>query len=181
VVSLLPHPAPPPGEAHPGWPPAVRVELTGRRARLEAETAGTRVLDLADPAARALVSVAGGDTPDPAPGDRYDVVLSVCALVTMADLPEAVRGIERLLRSGGRFLFVEPVLLPRWSGVVAASFGSRLPAARDLHLGRDVPLALRAAGFLITDLERFTMPTSVWPLRPFVDGCARPAAWLETS
>jgi hypothetical protein len=105
-------------------------------------------------------------------------VLSVAALVVVADLPAVLRGLAAVLDPAGRFLFVEPVVQPGWPGVVAASAGALLPAVRGQHLGRDVPLALRHAGLPVTDLERFTMPTTMWPLRSFVDGCARPRAGL---
>jgi hypothetical protein len=45
-------------------------------------------------------------------------------------------------------------------------------------VGRDLPLAVRAGGFVVTDLERITMPTPLWPLRWFVDACARPRAGM---
>jgi hypothetical protein len=38
---------------------------------------------------------------------------------------------------------------------------------------RDVPAAARAAGFTLIDLERFTVPTFIWPLRHFVHARAR--------
>jgi hypothetical protein len=110
------------------------------------------------------------------PAGPAAVVLSVAALVAVADLPLALRGVERVLDPDGRFLFVEPVTHPGWAGVLAASAGSVLAPVRTQHLGRDVPLAVRRSGLIITDLERFTMPTVVWPLRSFVDGCARPRA-----
>jgi SAM-dependent methyltransferase len=169
-----------PGSA--GWPDGIRAELARRRARLTAgpvSPAGGRRLDLAEPDALASVLDAGREVtaasaPDPAAGaDRFDVVLSVAALVAVADLPLALRGIRRLLEPTGRFLFVEPVVRPGWAGVLAASAGAVLAPVRGQHLGRDVPLALRHAGFVITDLERFTMPSPLWPLRSFVDGCAR--------
>jgi SAM-dependent methyltransferase len=113
---------------------------------------------------------------EPDPSGPAAVVLSVAALVAVADLPLALRGVERVLDPDGRFLFVEPVTHPGWAGVLAASAGSVLAPVRTQHLGRDVPLAVRRSGLIITDLERFTMPTAVWPLRSFVDGCARPQA-----
>jgi hypothetical protein len=109
------------------------------------------------------------------------VVLSVAALVAVADLPAALRGAAAVLDPAGRLLFVEPVARPGWPGVVASSAGAALPAVRGQHLGRDLLVALRSAGLPVTDLERFTMPTPIWPLRSFVDGCARPAAGLVAS
>ena len=166
----------PTGEASTPWPPVVRGELLERRRRVEAlpEVTGGRVLDLSEPASLHRVLAAGRGPADEAGTDRYDVVVSVAALVAVADLPLALRGVERVLEPDGRFLFVEPVTHPGWAGILAASAGSLLGPVRHQHLGRDVPLAVRQAGFIITDLERITMSTSVWPLRSFVDGCGRP-------
>jgi SAM-dependent methyltransferase len=173
----------PTGESSPAWPAEVRAELGLRRDRLTAAVGevGGRVLDLGDPETLARVLAAGrglnaeaGVGADPA--GPAAVVLSVAALVAVADLPLALRGVERVLDPDGRFLFVEPVTHPGWAGVLAASAGSVLAPVRRQHFGRDVPLAVRRSGLIITDLERFTMPTAVWPLRSFVDGCARPRA-----
>jgi hypothetical protein len=167
----------PTGEAA-AWPPAVRDELARRRATVlaAAERAGGRVLDLADHAAliRALDEGDRGPGGDLDRGRGYDVVVSIAALVAAADLPALLRGVERLLDPDGKFLFVEPASRPGWSGVIVASAGAGLKPVRYQHLGRDVPLAVRQAGFIITDLERFTMSTSLWPLRSFVHGCGRP-------
>jgi SAM-dependent methyltransferase len=180
----------PTGEASPAWPAEVRAELARRRDRLTARAGepGGRVLDLGDPDTMARVLAAGrGAERDPGlrgpnagtgadPAGPASVVISVAALVAVADLPLALRGVERVLDPDGRFLFVEPVTHPGWAGVLAASAGAVLAPVRTQHLGRDVPNAVRRAGLIITDLERFTMPTAVWPLRSFVDGCGRPRA-----
>ena len=160
------HPAP--DAALAAWPAEVRAELI--RLRLEvgkavADVAGSpgQVLDLADPAARRLVR-----DPAAAPAGGYAAVISIAGLVHFADLAAALRGIDQLLRPTGELWFVEPGARPGWQGLVGATVGSILPACRDLHLGRDVPHAVRSSGFLITDIKRITMPTALWPLRPFV-------------
>jgi SAM-dependent methyltransferase len=151
-----------------GWPAVVRAELKQRRRQLDGQLAGRKVLDLADPEGRARVLDPSGA------GDAgFDAVVSVGALVTFPDLPLALRGIARVLAPAGWFLFVEPVSRPGWTGVMAASAGAMLRPVRGQHLGRDLPAALRRAGLPATDLERFTMPTVLWPLRPFVQGRAR--------
>jgi SAM-dependent methyltransferase len=162
----------PPSEPRPGaraWPSAVRQELSRRRARVLDASAG-RVLDLADDDADRLVTDAAAGRREPT--ERFDTIISVGALVRFPDLALALREVGRLLAPEGRFLFVEPVGRPGWWGVAEATAGAVLAPVRDQHLGRDVPLAVRSGGFLVTAIERFTMPTSVWPLRPFVHGCA---------
>jgi SAM-dependent methyltransferase len=162
----------PPRESRAGeptWPSAVRQELSRRRAQALDASAG-RALDLGDHDSARLITDVGAGRREPPGG--FDTIVSVGALVRFPDLSLAVRGIGHLLEPDGRFLFVEPVGRPRWWGVVEATAGAALAPVRDQHLGRDVPLAIRSAGFIITAIERFTMPTSVWPLRPFVHGCA---------
>jgi hypothetical protein len=157
------------------WPLAVRTELQ-RRAGIIRSRPGGRVLDLDDPGARELVrrkgSTLGHDAGAAAEG-FFDTVISIAALVDFADLPGAIRGIDRLLQPDGELLFVEPVARPGWVGIATATVGSLLPPVRGQHLGRDVPLAVRASPFTITDIERFTMPVSLWPLRSFVHARAK--------
>lgn len=90
------------------------------------------------------------------------------------DLEGALARILDGLPPGGRLVFVEHVGRPGPLGRLQAAWGdvaARLP--HGCHVGRDVPAAVRRAGFEITDLERFTMPTPVLVLRSWVSGTAR--------
>lgn len=151
-------------------PAPVAAELAARRARLPLD-AGRRVLDLDAPGALDLLEAAAGTDAYAEPG--YDVVVSVAALPAAADLRRAVVGIERLLAPGGELWFVEPVQHPGMVATVVATVWSVHPALAGWHLERDLPLVVRSVGLTITDLERFTMPTLLWPLRRFVAGRAR--------
>lgn len=168
------------------WPTAVRAELARRRVQVtEAveviEGSEGRVLDLADAGARRLViraaalttagagqSAAETDAEADDTDDAYDAVISIAGLVHFADLAAALVGIDRLLGPTGELWFVEPIARPGWRGLLGATAGALLPPVRDLHLGRNIPHAVRTTGLLITDIKRFSMPTSIWPLRPFV-------------
>jgi hypothetical protein len=99
---------------------------------------------------------------------RFDAVVSVAGLARVADLGAAVDAVTRLLAPTGILMAVEPGFRPGPGALVASSVGALLPAARGVHLARDLPLTVRSAGLTVTDVERFTMPTLVWPLRPFV-------------
>lgn len=151
-------------------PASVAAELAERRARLPVD-AGRRVLDLGAPGALDLVD--GAAETDGYAGPGYDVVVSVAALPAVPDLRRAVTGIERLLAPGGELWFVEPVQHPGMLATVVATVWSVHPALAGRHLERDLPLVVRSVGLTITDLERFTMPTLLWPLRRFVAGRAR--------
>jgi len=151
-------------------PAPLAAVLAARRTRLLADATG-RVLDLSSPGALALVERAAREV-DPVEG-CYDVVVSVAELIGLPDLHRAVVGVERLLGPGGEFRFVEPVQHPGMAATVVATAWCAHPTLAGLHLERDLPLVVRTVGLTITDLERFTMPTLLWPMRPFVDGRAR--------
>lgn len=148
------------------WPVAVRAEVDRRHAALA--PGGGRVLDLCDPAQRHVLEVALEEGVTSSARGRYDVICSPAALVRFADLAAAVEALAAMLAPQGEILAIEPIGRPGPGGLLAGSAGALLPAARGTHLGRDVPATIRSAGLTITDIERFSMPTPVWPLRPFV-------------
>jgi predicted methyltransferase len=112
----------------------------------------------------------------PSPDDA--TVVRAGELCGEADLDAALARILEALPPGGRLVFVEHVGRPGLLGTLQEAWGgvaAKLPGG--CHVGRDVPAAVRRAGFEITDLERFTMPTPVPVLRSWVSGTARkPAA-----
>lgn len=107
------------------------------------------------------------------PEPAADVEVSVGQLCHERDLDAALAGIFARLPDRGRLVFVEHVGRPGALGRLQASWGAaaaRFPGS--CHTGRDVPAAIRRAGFEIIDLERFTMPTPVPVLRSWVSGTA---------
>jgi hypothetical protein len=99
--------------------------------------------------------------------------VSVGELCGADDLDAAVAALAGALAPGERLAFLEHIGRVGVAGRVQALAGplwSRLGGG--CHVDRDVPAALRRGGFLVTDLERFTMPTSVAVLRPWVQGTA---------
>jgi hypothetical protein len=143
--------------------------LGERRTRLLAD-ASPDLLDLGRPEACAEVLHAARSG---ASVRRYATVLSVAELVRFPDLVLALTGIDRLLADDGELVLVEPVHHPGPAATLFASCWSRYAALGRAHLERDVAAAVRFTGLDITDLERFTMPTAVWPLRLFVEARAR--------
>ena len=98
---------------------------------------------------------------------------SVTELCRAADLDAAVAALAATLDAGQRLAFLEHVGRPGVAGrahALADVLWSRLEGG--CHVDRDVPAALRRGGFVVTDLERFTMPTPVAVLRPWVQGTA---------
>jgi len=184
---------PPVPDFPPRWPAGLRAELRHRWATLSdlagawvapgAPAAGLRVVDLSFPEGRHLLTRAlNGDTgsPDGAADLEGGVgaVVSAAGLARFADLGAAVAAIGRLLAPTGQLLAVEPGHDPGMLRMLATSLGTLLPAARGAHLARDLPATLRANGFEVADVERFSVPTLVWPLRPFAQVRALPTASL---
>src|SRR5439155_26769491 len=48
----------------------------------------------------------------PLPDESVDAVVSTLALCSVADLPQVLREVRRVLRPGGRFIFIEHVASP---------------------------------------------------------------------
>lgn len=144
--------------------------LIDRRLRLLA-TIGEGVLDLSRPGSRAAVLAAARSEREPE--RRYGNVVSVAELVRFPDLVLALSGIERLLADDGAFWVIEPVHHPSSTSTLFASLWAAHPSVAGTHVERDVTLAVRTVGLAFTHLERFAMPTTVYPLRLFIQGRAR--------
>jgi SAM-dependent methyltransferase len=107
------------------------------------------------------------------PDASIETVVAVGAFCASADLDLTVTTVRRVLAPGGRLVFLEHVgrvgvlgMLHRASDAAWAS----LP--QGCHVDHDLPAALRRGGFLVSDLERCTMPSVVPLLRPWVQGVA---------
>ena len=89
------------------------------------------------------------------PDGSFDTIVCVLVLCTVADPAATLAELRRLLAPGGALLFLEHVL---GRGPVARVQQAAAPAwalvAGGCRLDRDTIGALRAAGFVVTDLER---------------------------
>lgn len=160
----------------PRWPAVVRADLERRQLVLAGRCRG-EVLDVGSPDGRDLLWRAVHD----GLGDharRFDTVVSVAGLVRFPDLVAAVTSLASLLAPDGELYACEPVGRPGAVGLLGSSLGALLPPVRGVHVARDLPAALRATDLTVTDIERFSMPTAVWTLRPFVQLRARPLSAL---
>jgi hypothetical protein len=153
----------------------VVVEVARRRRGVLAAAAGD-VLDLDRPEARAVLDA---ELAHPGRhGERYDAILSAVALVDRPDLLAAISAMSRLLAPAGALHLIEPVGRAGTGGMVISSLGALLPSTAGRHLARDVVATVRAAGLTAADLDRFTIPTPVWPWRRFVQVRA---VWLPVA
>lgn len=126
-----------------------------------------RVVQLGGGTWRPLASLMG-DT-----DASYDLIVAVGAFCAAADLEVEVALARRLLRPGGRLEFLEHTGRPGGRGRLyrlSDPLWSAMPFG--CHVDHDLPGALRRAGFLVSDLERCTMPSVVPVLRPWVQGSA---------
>lgn len=105
--------------------------------------------------------------------DSFDTVVSTLVLCTVPEPNRALVEIRRVLRPGGRLLFIEHVRgegsAARWQDRIEPLW-SRLLAG--CHPNRDTVASLREAGFEIEALESFYPPVPLSGLTPHVQGAA---------
>jgi len=112
----------------------------------------------------------------PLPDASVDEVICSLVLCTVADPAQVLAEIQRVLRPGGRFRFVEHVAARRRGprSLVQRAIGrpwSWLFDGCDPH--RDIPVAVRHAGFSTVRIERRKFRHSVfWPVNTAVWGIA---------
>jgi ubiquinone/menaquinone biosynthesis C-methylase UbiE len=148
------------------------IELVGiepsepmrRRARRRADELG-RDVTLADGRAEQL----------PFEDDTFDTVVSLAVLCSVDDPPRVLAEIRRVLRPGGRFVFLEHVRsdepgLAQWQERLARPWGL---AAGGCHPNRRTLGAIEAAGFDPVELEQRDLPDIPRLVRPHVVGWAR--------
>lgn len=102
-----------------------------------------------------------------------ELVVTAGAFCAFDDVDAAVAVARGVLAPGGELRFLEHIGRPgaaAWVHRAADPLWSRFGVG--CHVDHDVPAALRRGGFVVTDLERCTMPTAVPFLRPWVHGVA---------
>ena len=125
-------------------------------------------------ATRGEVVEAGADRL-PFDDDSFDTVVSTLVLCTVPDQDAALAEIRRVLKPGGRLLFLEHV---RSDDPKTAKWQDRLlPVWRfcghGCHPNRDTGAALTRAGFEL-ELETWRLPKAPPIVRPVIEGSASP-------
>ncbi len=109
----------------------------------------------------------------PVPSASQDVVVATHVLCSVRDLDATLREVLRVLRSGGRFVFMEHVAGPRGSGLRRVQ-GFLQPlwsfVADNCHPNRETWVSIEQAGFRDVHIERFSIP--IWPMGPQIAGYA---------
>ncbi len=109
----------------------------------------------------------------PFPDASFDTVVSTLVLCTVPDQHASLKEIRRVLRPGGRLLFLEHV---RGEGSTARWQDRVVPIWRHLaagcHPNRDTVAAMGTAGLRIQEIERFKPPVPLAGFIPHVQGSA---------
>lgn len=110
----------------------------------------------------------------PFPDGSFDVAVSSLVLCTVTDVSRALAELHRVLKPGGRLLFLEHV---RSDSVRLARWQDRLnPLQKRVGHGcncnRETLASIKAAGFTIAELERAQLPKAPPFVRPLIIGTA---------
>lgn len=100
----------------------------------------------------------------PFPDGAADAVVATLVLCSVRDQAAALREVRRVLRPGGRFVFMEHVVAPARTGRRLAQRLVRPVwplVAGGCHPDRDTARAIREAGFARVDLRPFDLPIPV--------------------
>jgi ubiquinone/menaquinone biosynthesis C-methylase UbiE len=127
---------------------------------------------LADASVPIEVSAAGAEAL-PFPDGSFDTVVSTLVLCTVPDQESALDEVRRVLRPGGRLLFIEHVRAvgstARWQDRIEPLWGRLCGGC---HPNRDTVAAIEETGFEIETFESFHPPVFLSSLTPHVQGLA---------
>ncbi|HEY0280975.1 MAG TPA: class I SAM-dependent methyltransferase [Solirubrobacterales bacterium] len=110
----------------------------------------------------------------PFPDDTFDTAVAMLVLCTIPDPIAAIDEMARVLKPGGRLLFIEHV---RSDDPDRARWQDRLEkpwrfVADGCHCNRDTEAGLRASAFEVRSLEHGKLPKSPPIARPLIRGTA---------
>ena len=98
---------------------------------------------------------------------RLDTAVGVLVLARAQDPAATLRTLHHALGPGGRLFLLEPYRRAGWVGTLADLASPLLARLTRLRVNLALPGLVRQAGFVIATVERFTMPTTIVPLRSF--------------
>jgi ubiquinone/menaquinone biosynthesis C-methylase UbiE len=91
----------------------------------------------------------------PLPDNSVDTVVSTFTLCTISGVVDAIRGVARVLKPGGKFIFFEHGLAPdasvrHWQVKMEPLFHW---AFEGCHITRDIPSLIKQGGFKVEEME----------------------------
>ena len=112
----------------------------------------------------------------PFPDNSFDTVVSTLVLCGVEDQTQSLREVRRVLRPGGRFLFIEHVRadstrLARWQDRLQPAWK---PFGLGCHCNRDTVGTLLGAGWKVDEVQRFAWRGMPFIVKPVVAGWAAP-------
>ncbi|WP_436794744.1 hypothetical protein [Actinospongicola halichondriae] len=107
--------------------------------------------------------------------ERFDVIVSVMQLATVADLAGTISRLSRLLGPDGQLHFLEPGRLTGVTGRAQRLAAPMVTISTGFRLDRDIPHQLRTNGLSVTSLQRHRNGTTQWWHRLLVEGTAHRA------
>jgi ubiquinone/menaquinone biosynthesis C-methylase UbiE len=109
------------------------------------------------------------------PDNYMDAVLCTLVLCSVPNLEVTLKNILRVLKPGGRFLFIEHVIAPS-SSLLRQMQTGLCPLWQVIgdgcHLDRDTGKAVAATGFAAVDYEAFDAPVPIPLVKPHIIGVA---------
>lgn len=107
--------------------------------------------------------------------ESFDTVVAIFVLCTIPDATRALQEARRVLDSAGRLLFLEHVIagesgVRRWQRRIEPLW-KRIGCG--CHLTRDTESAIRASGFEVESIERFSLDGHPRIVAPSIRGAAR--------
>jgi len=110
----------------------------------------------------------------PFPDDTFDTAVATLVLCTVPDPVAAITELARVLKPGGRLLFIEHV---RSADPGTARWQDRLEKpwrfmADGCHCNRDTEANLRASSFTVESVDHGILPKSLSIVRPLIRGTA---------
>ncbi|MCI0710695.1 MAG: class I SAM-dependent methyltransferase [Chloroflexi bacterium] len=109
----------------------------------------------------------------PLEDQSVDYVISTLVLCSVQDVPDVVAEIHRVLKPGGKYLFLEHVAAPektwmrRWQNIATPAWKI---IGDGCHLNRETWKAVEMAGFSQIDIDHFKLPVGL--SGPHISGVA---------
>lgn len=111
----------------------------------------------------------------PLPDESVEMVLCSLVLCSVEDPTKVLAEVKRILKPGGRFIFVEHVSAHSNSWLCKLQLGIKRPWKKffdGCHVDRDTAASIRSASFREVKIDEFSQRTIILPIIPHISGYA---------